>query len=1231
MPFSVTADFKIDGVTNSQSLRFECNGKNIGNSLTLENVKPDVKELEVDGKTITVTVEDAYTGITSIEYGFEGLHWNPDPDIQKWEKSNSQEIEYIEYVNPNIDFTQHPNKLKIPIELNNVPSGNYNLCLRITDYAGNHLEWKSKEEGKNVQSDNDAPKIEVVNVIGDNESVFSNDIWYKNGNIKIKIRDGNGVPSFEIKDAEDKIFNRFNVEPEIENGNEIGKNIYIPISDLSDGEYDLKIWAKDGLENSVDIPTKIHFHVDKTKPEIQVSNEEWYGIEQQGKTIKITVDEENPLSSFTVEENDRTFDEFKNGNEINIPISMFQDGEHCLTINAEDVAGNPAEEKVIVFHVDTARPTIKVFDVVDGKEFSFTNDNENWYGIQQQGDSIRIEISERFSELTVMDETTNKSFKIENNKEYVIPISEFSENGEHRLKIDVVDMAENPNSEEIIFNVDTEAPVVTALKDREWDKRSFQISDKGSEIVNVKYSYDGKKWITKDLSEIENGILTLDALDEDKIRHNVVFVRATDKAGNTNNENGKVFEFPKDEQRPELESIEIYYDASKNDTPDWQPINEDVFHAYQYGNFTNKKIEIRVRAEDKPNENGIASGLNLELLSAGSVKYHEHYEKVESLDEDGNVLLDENGNVKYEEVFDSYAFTFEKVGEYKNVSIHLEDIAGNTNNIPLNFNSSEPQGEADYIIPEDLKTNYTTPIYQNSLIIDNTAPTGKYNKPKFGSSEDNQTKWYGIKQSGDNIVIQAKEQDSGIYSISVFDNDKCIREYVRENLDSRTFKISVFDNDKLIGENKKEVFGDAPDYDDDILIPIKEFKEGEHHLTVEIIDNAGNSNTFSMRSGDETVVKSLDFSTDFTAPKGKIKLNENSNSVEINGNNWFDWSDNIIFDFEIEDAHPNRVKWAMKKPNSQSDVPAEQSDFLSFSEPDENNKSVASLLPPAYDAQLDENGEHFYTVSAEFFDEAGNSNRDNDSDEESEIKPLTAYKDYEAPKIERVSVSKKENAFEQVLRILTFGIYSNDSVKVEVWASERVGDSRLGGNSVELSMGDVVDSAYVEDTTESTTETTDTTVNPTDATATTMDTTDSTDTTDTTENSNLVDKPKYMFMKLKNPEGEEFKDENEINRVRYEYELEFPSEKSELYQQLVNQVISGEISVRVTDLYQFEGKKQNINTVGEHIVSEFSQIFANGEQIKGAESTKSKFYMIEKIAPTITINVPDGDGKKRED
>ena len=67
---------------------------------------------------------------------------------------------------------------------------------------------------------------------------------------------------------------------------------------------------------------------------------------------------------------------------------------------------------------------------------------------------------------------------------------------------------------------------------------------------------------------------------------------------------------------------------------------------------------------------------------------------------------------------------------------------------------------------------------------------------------------------------------------------------------------------------------------------------------------------------------------------------------------------------------------------------------------------------------------------------------------ENTAKPVEVFKDFEKPTINQVSVTKTETGFDRVLRILSFGIYSNDKIRVTVQASDASNDSGLAEDAV---------------------------------------------------------------------------------------------------------------------------------------------------------------------------------------
>lgn len=69
---------------------------------------------------------------------------------------------------------------------------------------------------------------------------------------------------------------------------------------------------------------------------------------------------------------------------------------------------------------------------------------------------------------------------------------------------------------------------------------------------------------------------------------------------------------------------------------------------------------------------------------------------------------------------------------------------------------------------------------------------------------------------------------------------------------------------------------------------------------------------------------------------------------------------------------------------------------------------------------------------------------------ENSVESMEVFKDFVSPTINNVTVSKTESGLDRVLRILLFGIYSNDKIRYTVEASDMQNDSGLASNAVWL-------------------------------------------------------------------------------------------------------------------------------------------------------------------------------------
>lgn len=280
------------------------------------------------------------------------------------------------------------------------------------------------------------------------------------------------------------------------------------------------------------------------------------------------------------------------------------------------------------------------------------------------------------------------------------------------------------------------------------------------------------------------------------------------------------------------------------------------------------------------------------------------------------------------------------------------------------------------------------------FVIEKQSPTGVIDKPEYSQTVDS-TNWYGINRMNDSIKISVHDDSNG------------------SGIVSGIAKISIKDNENEI-ESKDYTTSSKVTNSADIKLLISEFKAGSHTITVSIEDNAGNTKELELK-----------FSTDFTSPSGEIKLVDTPKMKIINEQYWFNLYDPIEFEFKSDEAY--RVDWTIVGSNT---VNGE----LDLKEDDKNIISTTKA-----GANLAKDGEHKYIVYATFYDKAGNP-----SDKQS----MEVYKDFDPPTINNVTVGKTESGLDRVLRILSFGIYSNDNIKYTVEASDMQNDSGLAPDAV---------------------------------------------------------------------------------------------------------------------------------------------------------------------------------------
>lgn len=306
------------------------------------------------------------------------------------------------------------------------------------------------------------------------------------------------------------------------------------------------------------------------------------------------------------------------------------------------------------------------------------------------------------------------------------------------------------------------------------------------------------------------------------------------------------------------------------------------------------------------------------------------------------------------------------------------------------------------------------------FVIEDKAPTLTTKIESFSS--DVNGNWYNVDQMNKSLSFSVSDNDGGIASIKLLDNGKYVNDCCFD-----------FTNGKDIITNK------------DINVNISDFSEGVHKLTLVIADNSGNIN-------EEYELK---FNCDFTRPSGSIKFSDNYEMLN-DDQKWYNGygaeSQTVTATLEFvtnsdgfRENNPYKVEVWFTDKNGNVVKSYRDSDALLY-------KEGVQLLVDDIGVNFSELPEHYVDVHAVFYDEAGNSSSYVDENGQ-EVGIITErfYKDIAFPTINKVTVKRTESGVDKVLRILTFGIYSNNNIRYEIEASDIEFDSGLSESAVTIS------------------------------------------------------------------------------------------------------------------------------------------------------------------------------------
>ncbi len=435
-----------------------------------------------------------------------------------------------------------------------------------------------------------------------------------------------------------------------------------------------------------------------------------------------------------------------------------------------------------------------------------------------------------------------------------------------------------------------------------------------------------------------------------------------------------------DEKSPEITYINIRKSGAKTKTTDPDIENVEVeppFNMYSFGNYTNTEIELVIKVKDISNSDFISGISSVRLLDGDKELFN----------------LVGNKDENYEYVFKIEPNT--KIGDMR---IGIRDGIGNeySNSVVEEIKSrfeNENEDPPDSCL-KNMKSNLLVVENKESqvdFVVSNSLNAEKSVSDKnFIYNSDNKV-WYN--------------KDDGKFTICTYDNipnsgDVCSGIH--------SVKITWLHNDK---EKIDEIIfddGQVNFYQHEIAI--SKLENGEHKYIIEVIDNAGN-----------TTISEQYIYIDRELPVGEILI-ESPKSKVIDENQWFDKDDKIIFRVNASVANSG-VEMIALKVNKQ--------DYIFSGEQIKGNKEDGYFISISTN-ELSNYDEQKYVVSGTVINFAQNK---------SKLEPLTVYVDCENPEIKKFTVEKKSTALDKILNVLTFGVYSNDTLILKVEVSDAPFDS----------------------------------------------------------------------------------------------------------------------------------------------------------------------------------------------
>ncbi|MCG2826563.1 MAG: right-handed parallel beta-helix repeat-containing protein [Thermoplasmatales archaeon] len=288
------------------------------------------------------------------------------------------------------------------------------------------------------------------------------------------------------------------------------------------GIYNVTVYAKDWGMN--EISKTFRFTVDSILPNISLISPENNSIIKSGEIIDFEINDIH-LNTTTYTIDDTSSQSFSSLYSIN--TEGWGDGTYNITVYANDFAGNEIS-KTFVFTIDSIPPTISISGVTDDTYY-----NTDLAPVVDVSDT-----NLNITSITLNDNPFVNSTTISAENTYV-------------LVVQAVDRAGNTANKTITFVIDKTAPTVTiAESSQTTNKNTFTVSWSASDDVQYyEVSTDGINWINVSTSTQHTFTLSKG--------ENTLYVRGTDRAGNTNTETVTITYQPKENKPGLIPGFEI--------------------------------------------------------------------------------------------------------------------------------------------------------------------------------------------------------------------------------------------------------------------------------------------------------------------------------------------------------------------------------------------------------------------------------------------------------------------------------------------------------------------------------------------------------------------------------------------------------------------------------------------------------------------------------------------------